>query len=68
VKRVGAVALAAIVAAVLAMVVQLRRMELAVTDVVAPVTAPAPPPVTDAIRAMPAVARGPKVAAATPRA
>jgi hypothetical protein len=60
-KLVGGVALAALVAAVLAMVIQLRRMELAVTDVVAPVATPAPSSVTDVIRVLPAVARGPRV-------
>jgi FG-GAP-like repeat len=59
-KLVGVVVVAATVAATLAMVVQLRRMELSVADVVAPAAAP-PQSITEAIAAMPAVARGPRI-------
>lgn len=59
-KLVGVVVAVATVAATLAMVVQLRRMELSVAEVVTPASAP-PPSVTEAIAAMPSVARGPRV-------
>ena len=75
--RFGAgVIVAALVAAMLAFVVQLRRAELAVSDVVAPAATGAPtttrsgttPSITTAIQATAAVARGPRIDFLRPRA
>ncbi len=54
-------AVAALVAAMLAVVVQLRRAELAVADVVGTPAAPTAPSVTATIQATPAVVRGPRI-------
>ena len=60
--RYGAgVVVTALVAALLAVVVQLRRAELAVTDVVGAPAAPGAAPVTATIQSTPAVARGPRL-------
>ncbi len=75
--RVGATVIgAALVAATLAFVVQVRRAELSVSDVVAPATPGASPTapsittpsVTTAIQTTAAVARGPRIDFLTPRA
>jgi FG-GAP-like repeat len=60
-KLVGGVAAAAGIAAVLAVAVQLRRADLAVSDVVAPASTSAPPSITAAIAALPSVTRGPRI-------
>ena len=66
--RVGAgVIVAALAAATLAFVVQMRRAELAVGDVVAP-GAPEAPSITSTIQATPAVARGARIDFLKPRA
>ncbi len=57
-SRTSLIIAAALVAAALAVTVQLRRAQLGVADVVAPAAAPRPPSVTEAIAATPAAVRG----------
>ena len=63
-----AVLVAALVAAMLAFVVQLRRAELAVSDIVRPPAVMGAPSITAAIQTTPAVARGARLDFLRPRA
>ena len=60
-SRTSLIVAAALVAAALAFVVQVRRADLAIADVVAPAAASRSPSLTDTIATAPAAARGPTI-------